>query len=139
MRASASGGTPPDGRTALDYAMLVASGLCCLVAAWLFAVLVLVVPDRAPASLVPWALVAVALVLLAGAGTWRSMRAGGSTAATVLTAIVGAAAVAGGAWLIGPSLAGGVEFEGYVLVVGAVAIAQGSLMLASILVRRHPR
>jgi hypothetical protein len=80
MRASASGGTPLDRRTALDYAMIVASGLCCLVAAWLTAVLVLVVPARAPASLVPWA-----------------------------------------------------------LVVGAVAIAQGSLMLASILVRRHPR
>lgn len=55
-------------RTPLDHAILAGSWACCLVAAWLFGVVVLVLPTRAPASIGAWIVVAVSLVILALAG-----------------------------------------------------------------------
>jgi hypothetical protein len=136
--------TSPDGeirgaRTALDLAILAGAILCALVAAWLLAAIMLVLPARSPASVPGWMAVAIGLLALALLSGWRSAGAPRSAARDAATAALAAVAVLGGAWLaLGPILGSG-EFEGYVVLVAAAAVGQGLLVLASFTIARPAR
>jgi hypothetical protein len=136
--------TSPDGeirgaRTALDLAILAGAILCALVAAWLLAAILLVLPARSPGSVPGWTAVAIELLALALLSGWRSAGAPRSATRDAATAALAAVAVLGGAWLaLGPILGNG-EFEGYVVLVAAAAVGQGLLVLASFTIARPAR
>jgi len=136
MRGISPEGETHGARTVLDLAILVGAILCALVAAWLIAAILLVLPGRAPGSIPAWTFVAVGLLALA---TLRGRRSAGGARSAVrdgATAALAALAVLAGAWLaLGPIL-GSAEFEGYVLLVAAAAVGQGLLVLARFTVAR---
>lgn len=116
----------------LDIAILVGAILCGLVAAWLGAVVLLVLPARSPGSAPAWTLVAAVLMALALLSGRRSFAGARTPASDLLAGALAVMAVLGGAWLALAPLAGRGEFEGYVVLVSAVGLGQGLLVLASL-------
>lgn len=120
----------------LDIAILVGAILCGLVAAWLFAVVLLVLPARSPGSELSWALVAAVLLSLALVSGRRSLGAARAPSGELLTGALAALAVVGAGWLALAPLTGRGEFEGYVLLVAAAGLGQGLLVLAGLAAQR---
>ncbi len=102
-------------------------------AAWLAATVLLVLPSRDPAHVGLWATVAVGAAALAGVSwlaTRRTERAGPPVAVALL--VLGLASLAFGLLVLGSSLSDALtaDPEGYLLVIGLLFAAHGTLALA---------
>jgi hypothetical protein len=115
--------------TPLDAVVLFAGAACAIVAIWLLAVVVTVLPGRDPGGIPGWALFAAGLLGYVGLTMARLRGASGRGWRTTAIAASGLAVIAGGYVLIG-ALARTTDFEGYLVIIGASVLALGIAVLA---------
>jgi hypothetical protein len=99
-------------------------------AAWLIGVSIAVLPERDPARVGFWVVVAAALLGFAALTAMHLARWGGALVRWLARA-AGLAATVAGAWLAITTLAATGEFEGYLLLIGIVVAAHGALVTLS--------
>ena len=110
------------------------------VAAWLLWVVTILLPERNPGQIPFWTAVAVCFLAF-GLSTWVYLAGLRALFVRVLLGPAAFAAIAGGAYAIATQVmrAGRAEdFEGYLLLMGAILASHGALLLAH-LVWRKPR
>ena len=116
-------------RRILDYLAICATGASALVGAWLLLVAMTVLPARDPGMAGPWTAVAVGWLGYAALTARELITTRRSSA--LHRPVVGASviAISFGTWLLVGMLARRDDFEGYVVLIGAILVAHGVVVL----------
>jgi len=114
---------------------MVAAGASALTAAWLLLAVVTVLPARDPASIPFWTVFSVALLAFVALTVIDVRRGIVGRAARIVVAVMSVLAILVGGWILIASMSMTGHFEGYLVVIGLVAVVHGLALLARLVIR----
>lgn len=109
----------------LDAGLVLAAVASAVTASWLLLVVLTVLPSRDPTSIPGWTVFALGLFAFVALTFIDLRRRPVPRLAHVAFTVASLVAIAVGAWVLIGALAKSVDFEGYLVVIGAVVLVHG--------------